>query len=55
MITQQRNIKKNNKKITFKRVIHGIVIEICYTCSNIAKTNTNSDVKTLKMPKKIYI
>ena len=43
------------KLITFKRIIHGIVIEISQTCLNIVKTNTNLDVKASKMPKNIYI
>ena len=53
--TQLRNIRE--RCVTIKRIIHGTVIEICCTCLNIAKTNTNLDIKTSKMPKKknIYI
>ena len=47
MTTQQRNIRE--KLVIFKRIIHSIVVEICQTCSDIAKTNAKSQM--LKFPK----
>ena len=37
------------KLVTFKRITHGIAIEIYQTCSNIAKTNAKSQM--FKLPK----
>ena len=46
MATQKRNIRE--KLVIFKRITRGIVVEICQTCSDIAKTNTKSQM--LKLP-----
>ena len=46
MAIQQRNIRE--KLVIFKRITHGIVVEICQTCLDIAKTNAKS--QTLKLP-----
>ena len=53
MDTQQKNITEI--LVIFKRITHGIVVEIYQTCSDIAKTNVKSQmskVETSKMPKK---
>ena len=47
MATQQRN--KREKLVIFKRITHGIVVEICQTCLDIVETNAKSQV--LKLPK----
>ena len=46
MATQQRDIREI--LVIFKRITHGIVVEIYQTCSDIGK---KSDIKTSKMPK----
>ena len=50
MTTQQRNIREI--LVIFKRIIHGLVVEIYQTCLNIAKTNAKSQMlKRLKCQK----
>ena len=47
MTTQKRNVRE--KLVTVKRIIHGIVVKICQTCSN--TTKTNAKIQMLKLPK----
>ena len=50
MTTQQRNIREI--LVIFKRIIHGLVVEIYQTCLNIAKINAKSQMlKHLKCQK----
>ena len=53
MATQQRNIREI--LIIFKRITHGIVVEIYQTCSDIAKTNAKSQMLKLLKCQKIIL
>ena len=44
---KKRNVRE--KLVTVKRIIHGIVVKICQTCSN--TTKTIAKIQMLKLPK----
>ena len=50
MATQQRNIREI--LVIFKRITHGIVVEIYQTCLDIAKTDAKTQMLKLTMYQK---
>ena len=53
MATQQRDIREI--LVIFKRLTHGIVVEIYQTCSDIGKTNAKSQMLKLLKCQKIIL